>query len=238
MSPPHEIISPTQNRLLAALPREEFERLRPRLERVRLTKGEVIWEAGGRVRHAYFLTAGMVSLLSSTHEGATIEVAVVGSEGLVGLPAIMGVETSPYRAMVQIRGGAARVSARAIRAALDDSSMLRSLLLRYSHAVLTQVSQSAVCNRFHSTEQRLARWLLITRDRAGSDTFELTQEFLSYMLGIPRTSVTAAAASIQRAGLIRYSRGRITVTNPAGLGAVSCECYLVIKHRVDRFLAA
>lgn len=235
---PQQIISPTKNRLLAALPREEFERLRAHLERIHLPKGKVIYEAGDRVRHAYFVTAGMASLLSSTHDGSTVEVAMVGSEGMVGLPAVLGVETSPYRIMVQIRGDAARVTARIIRETLDDSRVLRDLLLRYSHAVLMQVSQSAVCNRFHTIEQRFARWLLVTRDRTGSDSFELTQEFLSHMLGTPRTSVTAAAAALQRAELIRYSRGRITVTDLAGLEHASCECYMIVKRGIDSFLAA
>lgn len=235
---PPRIITPAQNRLLSALPRDELERLRPHLERVRLAKGRVIYEVGGRVRHAYFLTSGMVSLLSSTREGSTIEVATVGSEGLAGLPAVLRVERSPYRVMVQIGGQAARASAGAICEAFDRSPALRELLLRYSHALLTQVSQSAVCNRFHTTGQRLARWLLVTRDRVGSDSFELTQEFLSHVLGTPRTSVTAAAFSLQAAGLIRYSRGRIMLTDPPGLESASCECYLVVKDGIDRFLAA
>jgi CRP-like cAMP-binding protein len=238
MQLPQQIISPLMNRLLAGLPREEYGRLQPHMERVPLPKGKVIYGAGDTVRHAYFPTRGMVSLLSSTSDGSTVEVAMVGSEGMTGLPAVLRVETSPYQVMVQIRGDAVRVSARAVRRAFDQSPVLRDLLLRYAHAVLMQVSQSAVCNRFHTTEQRLARWLMVTRDRTGSDSFELTQEFLSHMLGAPRTSVTAVAAAFQRSGLIRYSRGRITVTDLARLEITSCECYGVVKHGIDSFIAA
>jgi len=232
------ITRPNNNRLLAALPREEYERLRPHLERVPLPKGKVIYESGDRVRYAYFLTSGMLSLLSSARDGSTVEVALVGVEGMAGLPAVLRVERSPYRVMAQIRGEALRITARRIREAFDDSPVLRDLLLRYAHSLLTQVSQSALCNRFHTVDERLCRWLLVTRDRAGSDSFELTQEFLSHMLGAPRTSVTTAAATLRRAGLIRYSRGRITVTDLAGLEAASCECYQMVKQIADKFMAA
>ena len=235
---PQQIIAPARNRLLAALPREEYERLRPHLSRVPLPKGKIVYEAGDSVRHSYFLTSGMLSLLSSARDGSTVEVALVGVEGMAGLPAVLRVERSPYRVMAQIRGEALRVASRRTREAFDDSPVLRDLLLRYAHSLLTQVSQSALCNRFHTVDERLCRWLLVTRDRAGSDSFELTQEFLSHMLGAPRTSVTTAAASLRRAGLIRYSRGRITVTDPEGLEAASCECYQMVKQIADKFMAA
>jgi len=235
---PQQIIAPARNRLLAALPREEYERLRPHLSRVPLPKGKIVYEAGDSVRHSYFLTSGMLSLLSSARDGSTVEVALVGVEGMAGLPAVLRVERSPYRVVAQIRGEALRVASRRIREAFDDSPVLRDLLLRYAHSLLTQVSQSALCNRFHTVDERLCRWLLVTRDRAGSDSFELTQEFLSHMLGAPRTSVTTAAATLRRAGLIRYSRGRITVTDLAGLEAASCECYQMVKQIADKFMAA
>ena len=235
---PQQIIAPARNRLLAALPREEYERLRPHLSRVPLPKGKIVYEAGDSVRHSYFLTSGMLSLLSSARDGSTVEVALVGVEGMAGLPAVLRVERSPYRVMAQIRGEALRVASRRTREAFDDSPVLRDLLLRYAHSLLTQVSQSALCNRFHTVDERLCRWLLVTRDRAGSDSFELTQEFLSHMLGVPRTSVTTAAATLRRAGLIRYSRGRITVTDLAGLEAASCECYQMVKQIADKFMAA
>jgi CRP-like cAMP-binding protein len=238
MPPPQPFFTPSDNRILAALPRQEYERLRPHLERVQLTKGKVIYEAGDRVNHAYFVAGGMLSLLSSAQDGSTVEVAMVGNEGVAGLPAVLRVKVSPYKIVAQVRGEALKIRAHAIRDACDDSPTLRDLLLRYAHALLTQVSQSALCNRFHTVDERLCRWLLVTRDKAGSDSFELTQESLSHMLGAPRTSVTTAASSLRRAGLIRYSRGMITVTDLAGLEAASCECYLVVKQVTDKFMAA
>jgi CRP-like cAMP-binding protein len=235
---PQQIIYPARNRLLAALPREEYERLRPRLARESLPNGRVIYEAGDRVRYSYFPTSGMLSLLSSAEDGSTVEVAMAGTEGMAGLPAVLGVESSPYRIAVQIGGEALRVGAGDLREAFDGSPVLRGLLLRYAHALLTQVSQSALCNRFHTVDERLCRWLLVTRDKAGSDRFELTQESISHMLGVPRTSVTTAAASLRRAGLIDYSRGRITITDLPRLAAASCECYLTVKEMTDKFIAA
>jgi CRP-like cAMP-binding protein len=238
MASPKHIINPRQNRLLAALRPDEYERLRQRFEPTHLPKGRVIYEAGDVVRHVYFLTGGVASHLSSTAGGATVEMAMVGSEGFLGVPAVLQANISPHQVIVQIRGGALRLRAGLLRDEFERCGRLRELLLRYTHALLAQVSQSAVCNRFHTVEERLCRWLLVTRDRVRSDAFDLTQEFLSYMLGVPRTSVTAVASALRRAGLIRYSRRRILITDRTGLEAASCECYRVISDEMSRYLAA
>lgn len=238
MSTPTRLSPPAENRILAALPRAEYERLSPHLERVHLPQGKVLWEAGDLVRRAYFITAGMVSLLSITEDGETTEVAMVGSEGMVGVPIILRVEISPYRSMVQIPGEAMSIRADRLRAEFDRNPRLEDLLLKYTHALLTQVSQSAVCNRFHTVEARLCRWLLVTRDRVRSDSFKLTQEFIAHMLGTPRTVVTAAANKLQDAGLIRYKRGHITILNLRGLEGAACECYGVVINEISHFFAA
>lgn len=226
------------NRLLSALPPAEYARLQPHLERVQLDRGRALYHAGDAVRHAYFLTGGMASLLSTTERGETIEVAIVGSEGLAGLAAVLGTHETPYGCVVQLPAEALRVRADVLRAEFDRGGRLRELLLSYTHALLCQIGQSAVCNRFHTTEQRLCRWLLVSHDRARSDTVELTQEFLSQMLGAPRTGVTAAAVPLQDAGLIRYRRGRITILNRQRLEAAACECYRIIRRDLGRLLAA
>jgi CRP-like cAMP-binding protein len=235
---PQQVISPTKNRLLATLPKEEYERLRPRFEPVHLAKGKIICGTGETVRHAYFIMSGMISMLSSTEGGSMVEIAMIGSEGMTGTTTVLHAERSPYDIIVQIRGEAVRVASHFLRERSDKSPVLQDTLLRYAHALLTQVSRSAACNRFHTAEERLCRWLLVTRDRVGSDSFDLTQEFLSYMLGVPRTSVTAVANSLQRAGIVRYTRGRIAVIDVRGLEDMSCECYRVLKKSSDQFLAA
>jgi CRP-like cAMP-binding protein len=195
------------NRLLAALPQEDRSRLTSGAERVHLTSGSVLFDAGEQVRHAFFPLSGMVSIISATPEGKSVETATVGSEGMAGLPAILGEGILPYQAMAQLPLGAVRVSARSLRAEFDRGGRLKELLLGHALTLLTQVTQSASCHRFHTVEQRLARWLLTTRDRAVSNRFRLTQEFLSFMLGVPRTSVTSLAAAMQAKGMISYSRG-------------------------------
>lgn len=227
-----------ENRILASLPRDEFERLRPRLERVRLTLGQILYGAGDTVRHVYFPSGGMTSLLSTTPGGASIEVGMIGREGMIGLPAVLRLNTSPYTVMVQFASSAARVRAEVVREEFDRGGRLQDLALRYAHTLLTQVSQSAACNRFHTLEERLSRWLLTSRDRSQGETINLTQEFLSYMLGVPRTSVTGVAANLQRAGLITYKRGKIHILDRPRLETASCECYEVISESIDRFLAA
>jgi CRP-like cAMP-binding protein len=232
------IRTPNTNRLLAALPPDDRARLTSGAERVRLPNGRILFEAGEPVRHAYFPLSGMVSILSVTPGGKSVEVAVVGSEGMVGLPAILGEGNSPYQAMVQLPLEAIRVSARTLRSEFDRGGRLKELLLGHALTLLTQITQSASCHRFHTVEQRLAQWLLTTRDRAGSDHFHLTQEFLSFMLGVPRTSVTGLAVSMQTKGLIAYSRGRITILDAKGLESISCDCYGIIRREIERQLAA
>lgn len=237
--PQHPFLRPPlRNRILAALPREESERLRPRQVSVNLAKGRVLHHAGDPVRHLYFPTGGMVSLISTGRDGASVEVGMIGDEGVVGVASLLGSATAPLTALVQIPGGAVRIRAEAVREGFERGGRLRDLTLRYTHTLLTQITQSAVCNRFHTVEERLCRWLLISRDRAPGDTLHLTQEFLSYMLGVPRTSVTAVAGRLQRAGLITYSRGRIHILDRRGLEAVSCECYAIIMEDISHFRAA
>ena len=235
---PHAASFPPGNHILKSLTRDEYERLRPELRHVRLSPGQVLWEAGDHVRHAYFPTGGMVSLLSVTGEGSTVEVGIVGGEGLAGVSPVLCCETIPYRVVVQLPGTALRLGVSPLRREFARGGRLQELLLGYTHSLLAQVSQSASCHRFHASERRLSRWLLVTRDRSESDTLPLTQVFLAQMIGVPRTSVTAVALRLQGRGLIRYSRGRITVLDRPGLEARSCECYRVISESVRRYLAA
>ncbi|HZH29155.1 MAG TPA: Crp/Fnr family transcriptional regulator [Pyrinomonadaceae bacterium] len=222
--------APHENRILAALPHAEYERLSPHLERVHLPQGKVLCEAGDHVRRAYFVTKGMVSLISISEDGRGTEVGMVGNEGMMGLPIILRGGISPYRNMVQITGEALSIKAEMLMVEFNRNPRFQDLLLRYTHAVLIQVSQSAVCNRFHTVDARLSRWLLVTRDRIQSDSFKYTQELISYMLGTPRTVVTTAANKLQDAGFIRYRRGHITILNLRGLESSSCECYRVALH--------
>jgi CRP-like cAMP-binding protein len=226
------------NRLLVALPPEDRYRLTSNGGRVRLHSGTVLFEAGERVRHAFFPLSGMASIISITPEGKSVGVAAIGSEGMVGLPAILGEGKSPYQAMTQLPLEAVRVGARSLRSEFDRGGRFKELLLGHAFTLLTQVTQSASCHRFHTVEQRLARWLLTTRDRAASDRFRLTQEFLSFMLGVPRTSVTLLAATMQAKGLIAYSRGAIIILDARELEAASCDCYRVIRREIERQLAA
>ena len=227
-----------KNRLLAALPHEEYQRLQPHLELVHFSKCKTLYEIRDLIPHAYFLNSGMVSLLSVTQSGATVEIAMVGTEGMVGIPIILRIQRTPYRIMVQIPGDALRIKAHVIYAEFKRGGKLQDVLLSYTHTLLTQISQSALCNRFHPVEKRLCRWLLTTHDRVHGDTFHLTQEIISYMLGTPRTRVTMAAGVIQEAGLIRYKRGKITIIDRRGLEQVACECYGIVAESLEHFLAA
>ncbi|MDQ3917309.1 MAG: Crp/Fnr family transcriptional regulator, partial [Acidobacteriota bacterium] len=216
---PRALSFPAGNRILSAIPEEEYGRILPHLTPVRLPRGKVLWDGGDVIRDAYFVAGGMLSLLSTTGEGSTIEVGMIGSEGLAGIAAVLGFEVAPYGVVVQIPAPALRVKVDALRREFARGGRLQLLLLRYTHALLTQVSQSASCNRFHTVEERLCRWLLISRDRAASDTLPLTQEFLSQMMGVPRTSVSAVAIQLQKEGLISYSRGVIRIITAADLRA-------------------
>lgn len=226
----------TVNRLLATLPKKEYERLLPGLKRIPLNFGEVLYEPGDTIKHVYFPNDSIVSLLSALSERSTLEVGMVGNEGFAGLPIFMGVNVSQTRALVQGAGSAMRMTSAAVRHEANHLGALHHLLHRYSHSLLTQVSQSVACNRFHSVDARLARWLLMSSDRLGLDQFRLTQDFMSNMLGVRREGVNKAAGTLQTAKLIRYSRGMITILDRRRLEANSCECYAIIKAESDAYL--
>lgn len=230
--------NPFTNRILAALPREEYERLSPHLEVVRLTPGRILYNAGDVVRYAYFPMGGMICLLSTTGDGRTIEVGMIGNEGVSGIPIILKTRTAPYQIMVQLAANAMRIKGDKLREEFCRGGQLQDRLLRYTHTILTQIAQSAACNRFHSVEKRLCRWLLVSRDRVQTDTIHLTQEFLSHMLGVPRTSVTMIAGALQKEELIRYSRGKISILDRQRLEAAACECYKLVKEEISHILAA
>lgn len=225
-----------ENALLAALPPEARARLTPALESVTLKLRDAVYEAAQPIEHVFFPTRGVISLVSVISDGAEIEVATVGREGCVGLPVFLGSDRTPFRAFCQVPGQALRMPASLLREAAAGDSPLCRLLDRYALAMLTQVGQSAVCNRIHSIDARCARWLLLCHDRMGADEFLLTHAFLGEMLGVRRAGVTEAAGRLQQAGLIRYRRGRITIADRPGLEGAACECYRVIRDEYDRLL--
>ena len=229
--------SPKQNHLLAALPAAEFERLRPHLELVDMTLGEVVYESGRRLGSVYFPTTSIVSLLYVLEDGASAEIAVVGNDGVVGISIFMGGESTPSRAVVQSAGGAWRLPAQRMKAEFTRGGAMQHLMLRYTQALITQMAQTAVCNRHHSVDQQLCRWLLLSIDRLPSPQITMTQELIANMLGVRREGVTESALKLQQAGLIRYARGRITVLDRAGLERRTCECYAVVKAEFDRLLS-
>ena len=228
--------APVANRLLAALPQIEYQRLLPELEHVTLPFAEVLYEPGASIRHVYFPGDSIVSLLSVVADFSTLEVGIIGNEGMAGISVFMGVGVSRTRALVQGAGTATRMKASTLRKESEHMGALHRLLHRYTHSLLTQVSQTAACNRFHMVDARLARWLLMTHDRLKSAEFRVTQEFMSHMLGVRREGVTKAAGALQKNGLISYSRGHVTIHNRAGLEAVSCECYGIIKDESNGYL--
>jgi CRP-like cAMP-binding protein len=225
-----------ENHLLAALPQADFERLRAHLELVPLTLGEALYEPGVKLRHVYFPTTSIVSLLYVMEDGASAEIAVVGNEGILGISLFMGGETTPSRAVVQSAGFGYRLKAQLLKDEFGRFGPMMQLLLRYTQALITQMSQTAVCNRHHSVDQQLCRWLLLSLDRLDSSELTMTQELIANMLGVRREGVTEAAGKLQEAGLVRYRRGRITVLDRPGLEARSCECYQVVKREFDRLL--
>jgi CRP-like cAMP-binding protein len=229
--------SPTHNHLLAALPPAEFERLCPHLELVPMPLGEILYESGGRLQHVYFPTTSIVSLLYVLENGASAEIAVVGNEGILGISLFMGGETTPNQAVVQSSGHGYRLAARLLKQEFNRNGPVLHLLLRYTQALITQMAQTAVCNRHHSVEQQLCRWLLLMLDRLSSDSLTMTQELIASMLGVRREGVTEAAGKLQDAGLIRYRRGHIEVLDRPKLEAAVCECYVVVKREFDRLLA-
>jgi len=229
--------TPKQNRLLGALPAADLMRLLPHLEPVPLPLGAVIYESGGEQAHVYFPASGIVSLLYVMNDGAAAEIAVVGNEGIVGIALFMGGETTPSRAVVQSAGSAWRLEPGAIKAEFARGGALQRLLLRYTQSLITQMTQTAVCNRHHLLEQQLCRWLLLSLDRLPSNQLVMTQQLIANMLGVRREGVTEAAGRLQADGLTDYSRGCINVLDRARLEKRACECYGVVRHECDRLLA-
>jgi len=229
--------NPSQNHLLAALPTAEFERLAPHLELVPLPLGEVLYEPGGQLQHAYFPTTAIVSLHYVMESGASAETAGVGNEGVVGISLFMGGDTTPSSAVVQTAGHAYRLDSRLLKEEFKRGGLMQHLLLRYTQALITQVTQTAVCNRHHSVEQQLCRWLLLTLDRVSSRELVMTQELVASMLGVRREGITEAAGKLKHAGLISYRRGHISVLERSGLETRVCECYAVVKKELGRLLS-
>jgi CRP-like cAMP-binding protein len=227
---------PAENHLFAALPDAEWQRWLPQFERVEMPLGQVLYESGGILSHVYFPTTAIVSLLYVLENGASAEIAVVGNEGLVGISLFMGGDSTSSRAVVQSAGQGYRLQAQIIKDEFDKTGPVLHLLLRYTQALITQMAQTAVCNRHHSLDQQLCRWLLLSLDRLQGQELVMTQELIANMLGVRREGVTEGAMKLQQAGLIRYSRGHITVLDRAGLEKRSCECYSVVKKEYDRLL--
>ena len=227
---------PHANRLLGLLPPKDYERLRPHLERIQLEYRQSLYRAHKPIEFVYFIETGVGSLVNTMANGEAAEVGTIGNEGVVGLPLLLGDDRAPTSVYVQVPGAGLRMKATAFEKELARSASMRTVMLRYGHAFFNQVAQSAACNHFHPIQQRCCRWLLMTHDRMHSDDFLLTQEFLAMMLGVQRTGVTAAAGSLQRAGLIRYKRGNVTIIDRRGLERRSCECYGVSKIEFDRLL--
>ena len=224
------------NRLLDGLPQDEMERLMPHLGRVSLALGEVIYESGGRQSYIYFPTTAIISLLYLMENGSSAEMGVAGCEGLVGIALFMGGDTVPNRAVVQSAGAAFRMKTKVLQDEFARGGVFQRLLLRYTQALMTQMSQTAVCNRLHTIEQQLCRWLLLSHDRLESDELVMTQELIANMLGVRREGITNAAGRLQEGGLISYVRGRITIRDRRGLEAAVCECYRVVRDEYDRLL--
>jgi CRP-like cAMP-binding protein len=225
-----------ENSLLAALPDPEWQRWEPLLQRVDMPLGEVLYESGATLAHVYFPTTSIVSLLYVMENGASAEIAVVGNEGIVGISLFMGGESTPSRAVVQSAGHGFRLNAQLMKDEFERAGAVLHLLLRYTQALITQMSQTAVCNRHHSLDQQLCRWLLLSLDRLRGNELAMTQELIANMLGVRREGVTEAALKLQEAGLISYARGHITVLNRAGLEKRTCECYAVVKREYGRLL--
>ena len=228
--------SPHQNHLLAALPSGDYQRLASHLELVPMKLGEVLYESGVQLRYVYFPTTSILSLLYVMEDGASAEIAIVGNEGILGISLFMGGESTPSRAVVQSAGHAFRLKAALLKNEFGRFGPTMHLLLRYTQALITQMAQTAVCNRHHSVDQQLCRWLLLSLDRLQTNELSMTQELIANMLGVRREGVTEAAGKLQNAGLISYQRGRITVLDRPGLEARSCECYQVVKTEFDRLL--
>jgi CRP-like cAMP-binding protein len=237
MSISHFTANPRSNRLLAAMPESDFARIAPSLEFAPVALGDVLHEPGARMEHAYFPTTSIVSLLYVMQDGASAEIAVVGNDGFVGVSMLMGGESTPGRTVVQSAGEGYRLNSKMLIEEFSRYGPITQLLLRYMQALMTQMSQTAVCNRHHTVDQQLCRWLLLSLDRLPSTELRMTQELISNMLGVRREGVTEAAGKLQAAGLIDYSRGRITVRDRKGLEARVCECYEVVRRETERLLS-
>jgi len=226
------------NRLLAALPAEEYQRLLPHLEDVSLPRDQILYEEGEPIEYVYFPYHSIVSLVSTMEDGTTVEIGLVGNDGMVGIAVVLGGNSTTTRAIVQIPGKASRIKAKTLKTEFNQGGALQRSLLRYTQALLTHMAQGVACNRLHTIEERLARWLLTVQDRMQSNDLPLTQEFISQMLGTRRSSVTVAAGMLSKAGMIRYCRGKITILNRESLEATTCECYRVIQSEYERLLTA
>jgi CRP-like cAMP-binding protein len=224
----------TKNHILNALPDEDYERLHPHLEPVKLTLGQVIYHPDEPIKYVYFPDNVMCSVIATTADGQCAEIGVIGREGVVGVDVLMGVDSTSNECMIQLADGALRIKTRIIRKEFKQNGALHDILLCYMHALMMQISQTALCNRLHSVEQRLSRWLLMCHDRSASDELTLTQEFLSIMLGVNRPTVTNAALFLQGGGFIKYTRGKLTITDREGLEDFACDCYDMVKPEYDR----
>jgi CRP-like cAMP-binding protein len=227
-------MDPLENHLLAALSPHEFARLLPRMQTVSLSLGQIIYESGEQMEYVYFPTTAIISLLCIMENGATAEIGVVGNDGLVGIALFMGTDTTPNRAVVQSAGGAFKMKAVVLKEEFILAGGFHNLLLRYTQALITQISQTAVCNRLHSVDQQLCRWLLLSHDRLPSDRLIMTHDLIANMLGVRREGVTHAAKRLQEAGYISYVRGDMTILDRKGLEGKACECYHVVKNEYDR----
>ena len=237
MSSPHAVLhNPNQNRLLAAMQDADFARLAPHLEQVPMRLGDVIYDSGDKLHHVYFPTTAIVSLHYLLENGGSSEIAGVGNEGVVGVSLFMGGDSTPSRAVVQTGGVGYRLKAHLLMEEFNRAGPVMRLLLRYTQALLTQMSQTAVCNRHHTVEQQLCRWLLLTLDRLPGRELTMTQELIANMLGVRREGVTEGALKLQRSGLISYTRGRITILDRPGLEKRTCECYAVVRKEYARLL--
>ena len=234
MTIPH---SPNQNHLLAALPEAEFERVAPHLELVPMLLGETLYEPGGQLRHVYFPTTAIVSMLYIIESGLSAEIAGVGNEGMLGIALFMGGDTTPSSAIVQTAGHGYRLPGKLLKEEFNRGGLMQRMLLRYTQALVTQMCQTAACNRHHSIDQQLSRWLLLTLDRLPNNELVMTQDLIASALGVRRQGITEAASNLQRAGLISYRRGHIAVLERPGLEARACECYGVVRKELSRLLS-
>ena len=228
--------SSVHNRILAALPVKEYKRLLPQLELVELRLGKVLYQPSEPIRHVYFPNRGAISLVVMMEDGTQVEIGLIGNEGMLGLAVALGTDSTPHLAVVQIAGEAMKMSIETLREEVKRCSPLYHALLRYAEALFIQTAQTAACNRHHHLDSRLARWLLMSQDRAKSENIGLTQELIATMLGVRRAGVTVAAATLREAGIIRYSRGKIHILNRERLEKAACECYVVVRNELDRLL--